>query len=138
MKNYKNIKRIFEQAPAAISTSDTAELEAGLQPEFPQSTEPHAALPAPGQTHAQNDPMTMTVGDFVSKCKEIDPLVCMGIESFIEKNRAAFGGEQMTLPSADQDLTFSTAVTPAQTQIAPPAPAQSFSLDQPTELNFPA
>lgn len=139
MKNYKNIKRIFEQ-DAAITSADTAELEAGMQPEMDMSfpAEPAPALPAPGQTSAPADPMTMTVGDFINKCKEIDPLVCMGLESFIEKNRSAFGGEQMPMPPADQDITFSTAVTPAPTQMAPPAPAQQFSLDQPTDIKFPA
>lgn len=139
MKNYRNIKRLYEQE--AIQPEDVAEL--GMQPEAPmeptQSAEPveptqpeveePLALPAPTP-----DVMSMTVADFIAKCKEVDPLVCMGIESFIEKNNDAFGGAQATPAEPAQDITFSNAIaTPA------PAPVQSFSLDQaPEELNFPA
>jgi len=149
MKNFKSIRRLLEQAalPAAIEPNATASL--GLQPEAPETPEmpidypaQQLALPAEGQASAPVDPMTMTVGDFINKCKENDPLVAMGIESYVEKNRHMFGGhtaqpaQMMTQP--DQDLTFSAAVAPQDAQIAPPAPVQPFSLDQSQDsLNFP-
>jgi hypothetical protein len=94
---------------------------------------PQAALPAPGETQSAMDPMAMTVRDFIDKCKSIDPLVCMGIESFIEKNKMQFETPVQAEPVIPQDdITFSNTVNP-------PAPAQSFSLDQsPETLNFPA
>lgn len=97
--------------------------------------EPAMALPTPAQSTVAVDPMTMTVNDFLAKCKEIDPLVCMGIESFIEKNTGAFGADHA---QSEPDLTFSTAIQP---EAEPQAPAQvePFSLDQaPEALNFPA
>jgi len=95
MKNYKSIKRLFEEE--AISQADVAEF--GLQPEMDQESEFNLALPAEGESTVEVDPMTMTVRDLLAKCKEIDPLVCMGIESFIEKNRAAFAGETSEIPA---------------------------------------
>jgi hypothetical protein len=139
MKNYRNIKRLYEQE--AIQPEDVAEL--GMQPEAPmepaqpaEPTQPEMeeplALPAPTP-----DVMSMTVADFIAKCKEVDPLVCMGLESFIEKNSDAFGGSMEAPAAPAQDITFSNAI--ANPMPAAPAPAQSFSLDQaPEELNFPA
>ena len=140
MRNYRTIKRLYEET--ALPTTDSAQLETPVEaPEVPMLPEPAPtpgmsepmALPAPAMP-AQGA-MSMTVADFIAKCKEIDPLVCMGIESFIEKNQAAFGA---TAPAqaATPDITFSNAI--AQ-QMTPPAPAQGFSLDQsPEELKFPA
>lgn len=93
------------------------------------------ALPTPAQSTVAVDPMTMTVRDFLAKCKEVDPLVCMGIESFIEKNTGAFGADHA---QSEPDLTFSTAIQPAAEPQAP-AQVEPFSLDQaPEALNFPA
>lgn len=142
MKNYKKIRRIFEQE--AIAPDATAELSAGMNPtmqpqmdaEMPQMDMPHQeALPSPGETSTPIDPMSMTVRDFVAKCKEIDPLVCMGIESFITKNQHSFMEPAVpATPPMDQDMSFSNVVDAP----AAPAPAQNFSLDQsPEALNFP-
>lgn len=139
MKNYRNIKRLYEQE--AIQPEDVAEL--GMQPEAPmepaqnaEPTQPEVeeplALPAPAQ-----DVMSMTVADFIAKCKELDPLVCMGLESFIERNRDSFGVAMTPTVEPAQDITFTNAI--AAPAPAAPAPAQNFSLDQaPEELNFPA
>ena len=144
MKNYKQIRRIFEQE--AIAQDATAEISAGANPHFDQGEDqpqmpmdmPQDALPAPGETATPIDTMSMTVRDFVEKCRAIDPLVCMGIESFITKNQAAF--VEPTAPQMpaeqpmDQDMTFSNVVNAPM----PPAPAQNFSLEQsPETLNFP-
>lgn len=149
MKNYKKIRRIFEQAavvPPALGANP--QMEAPAYPdmqdtqmppaEMPQMGMSQEALPAPGETSAPMDPMTMTVGDFISKCREIDPLVCMGLESFIEKNQHSFAtpapAMQYPAPAMDQDVKFSNVI---DTQ-APAEPAQNFSLDQsPETLNFP-
>ena len=117
MKNYMNIKRLFEQE--AVSAADFDEL--GMQPEMPETPEmeaPAPVLPAEGESSAANDPMTMTVRDFIAKCKEVDPLVCMGIESFIAKNQGAFGAPAMPQMEPTQDLNFSNAVAPQQDELS--------------------
>lgn len=148
MKNYKNLRRIYEDDMQAISQADVQEL--GMQPEMAHNQEmpempidypaQQLALPAEGQTSAAPDPMTMTVGDFLGKCKEVDPLVCMGIQSFIDKNMHVFSAPAqpaaMTGMEAEPDLTFSNAVAPEGHMT--PAPVPAFSLDQsPETLNFP-
>jgi hypothetical protein len=144
MKNYKKIRRIFEQE--AISPDATAELGMNPQMSAPMDSEmppmdhdamnmPQDALPAPGETSTPIDPMSMTVRDFVNKCKEIDPLVCMGIESFIAKNQQSFVEPAAMAPTPDTNMSFSNVVDGP----VAPAPAQNFSLDQsPEALNFPA
>lgn len=96
--------------------------------------EPDMQLPAPDQSTIAADPMVMTVRDFLQKCREVDPLVCMGIESFIQKNTGAFGADQA---QSEPDITFSNAIQhPAAPQ--PPAQVEPFSLDQaPDTLEFP-
>ena len=145
MKNYKNFRRLFEQE--AINHSDVSVF--GMQPEMAPDQEmpempidypaQQLALPAPDQTSEPVDPMTMTVRDFIEKCRETDPLVCMGIESFIEKNMHTFGAAHTEPTPTDPDLTFSAAVAQDQPEMpTPPTPAQPFSLDQSQdELNFP-
>jgi hypothetical protein len=46
----------------------------------------------------------MTVGDFLQKCKNVDALICIGIESFLEKNKEAFMGEMPSDLSQSDDL----------------------------------
>jgi hypothetical protein len=143
MKNYINIKRLFEQE--TVSAADFDEL--GMQPEMPETPEmaaPAPALPAEGESSAANDPMTMTVRDFIAKCKEVDPLVCMGIESFIEKNQGAFGAPTMPQMEPTQDLNFSNAVAPQQDEFSfsGAVPPQGGTLPAPSApqpaSNFPA
>ena len=107
--------------------------------------QPNQMLPDAGELSAPVDPMSMTVRDFLSKCKSIDPLVCMGIETFISQNGAQFGNDiapamppQEMTPAepAQADVSFSANVPPVDQ--AAPAPAEPFSLEQsPEELNFP-
>jgi len=136
MKNHKKIRRIFEQEMTS------AEL---------MLDQPHM-LPAAGELSTQVDPMSMTVRDFIEKCKSVDPLVCMGIETFISQNGAKFGHDvaptmppqetepPMAMPNepmpADTDVSFSANVPPVD-QMAP-SPVEPFSLEQsPEALNFP-
>ena len=128
--NMLKLRRLVEQDEQMSAM--TAPAQTNMQmPAMPADLP--AQLPTPAQSTVPVDPMTMTVRDFLDKCKSLDPLVCMGIESFIEKNTEAFGADQA---QSEPDLTFSNAVQPA----APQAPAQvePFSLDQaPGALNFP-
>lgn len=144
MKNFKSIRRLLEQAalPAPIdpNVTNTPGVQSAV-PEMPiDHQEQQLALPAEGHTSAPVDPMTMTVGDFINKCKENDPLVAMGLELYIEKNQSMFGDHAMSDMNQpdDHDLTFSAAVAPQDAQVAPPTPVQPFSLDQSQDsLNFP-
>jgi hypothetical protein len=99
----------------------------------PMQMQQVAELPQNAQS-VEIDPMVMTVGDFINKIKQFDPLVSMGLESFIEKNKELFKEEiqpQVNLQTGEPELNFSNVV--AQTQVQP------FSLDQsPDALNFPA
>ena len=128
--NMLKLRRLVEQ------DEQMSAMTVPVQPDMQMPAMPAdlpAQLPTPAQSTVPVDPMTMTVRDFLDKCKSLDPLVCMGIESFIEKNTEAFGADQA---QSEPDLTFSNAVQPA----APQAPAQvePFSLDQaPGALNFP-
>ena len=140
MKNYKTIRRIFETADQMQAPQDQMMAQHNMQghSEMPMSPQmdlaPQDALPAPDEMTSAPDPMSMTVRDFITKCKSINPLICMGIESFIEKNRMELSSVEATEPATigQDELTFSKAIEPQ-------APAQNFSLDHsPEALNFPA
>ncbi len=119
MNNYKRITRLYEQE--AVSSSDFEEL--GMQPEMEDSVElpqdDQLALPAAGESSAEADPMNMTVNDFMAKCKEIDPLVCMGLEAFIEKNKDKLGVTPAEMPndSPEEDLNFSAQIEPTDSEL---------------------
>lgn len=153
MKNYKMIRRLFEQESilpqhqemGAQPTQNQGEIsEPQMDMDFPIE-EPQLALPAPGESDTPIDPMTMTVGDFIAKCKEIDPLVCMGLESFIERHGEAFG-QTPEVPSPEEDITFTNTVSPEEDltftnnipQQGAPAPVQSFAATQQNQSNFQA
>lgn len=125
------IKRLHEQED--ISDDDIQEL--GLQPSVADVADVDTQLPAEGDSTADpNDVMVLTLGDFLEKCREVDPLVCMGITSFIEKNQEVFGtegSEDEEGPSLDgspadvDDISFSKAISDEK-----PAPGQ-------LDLSFP-
>jgi hypothetical protein len=115
MKNYKKIRRIFETADVAQEMP----LDQPAQVEAPQPAQMPAPMPAPtpalppiGATSAAPDPMTMTVKDFVERLKSLDPLVAMGIESYIEKNMGSFiePAAPVVPLTVEPDLSFSTQV----------------------------
>ena len=105
--------------PAATSMEE--------MPNFSDSQPAQAALP-------EADVMNLTVKELMERCQKINPLVCMGLEKFIEMNKdeilAMTTGEDQSTVDDNTDLTFSK-------QVEPQTP--DFSLDQPTsDLNFPA
>ena len=131
MKNYKRIQRLFEDE-TVMNPEQMAEPQTPAP--APAPMEPAPMPPAlPAASTVSSDPMGMTVKDFIAKCKQIDPLVCLGIESFIEKNSQAFGGVSSTPADStfvEPDITFSNQV--------PSAPVQSFSEMPADALDFPA
>lgn len=142
MKNYKRI-RLFEQAvmnqaefAEPTQVSQDQHMQAMNQEPQPVQLEGPAqplALPTQDQSTSEIDVMSMTVRDLISKCKQIDPLVCMGIETFLENNKDKFKEETSNEPTGDENLKFSSIVSQEA-----PAHAEKFSLDQsPEELNFP-
>jgi hypothetical protein len=151
MKNYKKI-RLFEQAVInqeefsnSMENQPEMKMQSGEEVQPMQNVEPSAEekpleLPTADQSVSGIDVMSMTVRDFISKCKEVDPLVCMGLETFLENNKDRFQEQAQPAQahSGEQDLTFSNVVA-QDGAMAPPAPAQQFSLDQsPEVLNFPS
>jgi hypothetical protein len=110
------------EAPQPVATSMEE------MPTFSEVQPEQQALPEP-------DVMNLTVRELVERCQKINPLVCMGLEQFIEMNKDEIlamttGAEEEPMTGDSDDLTFSKQVEPQ--------PAE-FSLDQPeTDLNFPA
>jgi hypothetical protein len=105
------IKRLYEedlmqmQATAPVQTPQPVQQMPQMQQmqapmpaqiEMPMDMEEPSGMPEMG---SQSEVSQMTVGDFLQKCKALDPLVCMGIEAFIEKNKDMF-----TLASSDAQI----------------------------------
>lgn len=90
-----------------------------------QEQQPQAALPQP-------DVMTLSVQELMDRCQKINPLICMGLQQFIDANKeqllAIPSGAEDDATSDEEDLTFSTQVD----QQAP-----QFSLDGQEDLEFP-
>jgi hypothetical protein len=87
----------------------------------------------------QSDVMTLTVQELMDRCQQVNPLVCMGLQQFIDSNRDQLlaipsGGTPEETPNdapidGEEDINFSK-------QMEPKAP--EFSLDQPVDdLQFP-
>ena len=112
----------METPQAAATSMEEMPNFSATQPEEPAQ----AALP-------EADVMNLTVRELMDRCQSINPLVCMGLEQFIEMNKdqilAQTTGEETNLDD-NTDLTFSKQIEPQ--------PAD-FSLDQPaSDLNFPS
>jgi hypothetical protein len=110
------------EAPQPVVTSmEEMPTFSETQPEEPK------ALP-------QADVMNLTVKELMERCEKINPLICMGLEQFIEMNKEQIlsmttGAEEPTIDD-NTDLTFSKQIEPQ--------PAE-FSLDQPeSDLKFQA
>ena len=116
--------------PAPVATSAEMMPDFSFQDEPEQGGEEQAALPQP-------DVMRLTVQELIDRCNTINPLVCMGLQQFIDSNHEEILNqttgeapeETGELPADDMDINFSK-------QMEPEAP--QFSLDQPAqELDFP-
>ena len=81
------------------------------------------------------DPMNLTVSQFIERCDKINPLVCMGLNAFIEANSEALANEVNGGEEFDLDKEANLDFPPVA---APEAKPTDFSLDQPaTDLDFP-
>ena len=81
------------------------------------------------------DPMNLTVSQFIERCDKINPLVCMGLSTFIEANSEALANEVNGGEEFDLDKEANLDFPPVA---APEATPTDFSLDQPaTDLDFP-
>lgn len=81
------------------------------------------------------DPMNLTVSQFMERCDKINPLVCMGLKTFIEANSEALANEVNGGEEFDLDKEANLDFPPVA---APEATPTDFSLDQPaTDLDFP-
>lgn len=140
-----SIKRLYEaddiqqaapietpQAPQPVTPPQPIQQSIEEVPSFDQVQEPSAQLP-------QADVMNLTVRELIERCNKINPLICMGLTQFIELNNdqilATPNGAEATQETpgdseftGDEDINFSKQMEPA---------APEFSLDQPTNLDFP-
>lgn len=128
------------QQPSKILSMDqfidnTDEIDS-TEPMTEPMTEP-IAMPMDNQQTALPafDPMNLTVSQFIERCDKINPLVCMGLNAFIEANSEALANEVNGGEEFDLDKEANLDFPPVA---APEAKANDFSLDQPaTDLDFP-
>lgn len=120
--------------PAPVQSSSE------MMPDYGFEEEPEHDHDADASQEAlpQPDVMNLTIKELMDRCQKINPLVCMGLEQFINLNKDAIMNQTTGEPvETDQkksgddevDLNFSK-------QMEPKAP--EFSLDQPADsLSFP-
>lgn len=114
------------QSPSEMMPDHGFEEEPAMKKQDP--TDQQEALPQP-------DVMNLTVKELMDRCKSIDPLVCMGLQKFIDLNTEAIMSQttgeapEEDVLNQETDLNFSKQMEPADPK---------FSLDQPAdELSFP-
>ena len=143
------IKRLYE-------ADDVQQLPMNGQMPFPQEM-PQMAPPAPVQSPAemmpdfdfqenpdqeqqalpQPDVMNLTVKELIDRCNAINPLICMGLQQFIDSNTEEILNQTTgEAPEETEDITADDTDVNFSKQMEPQAP--EFSLDQPAEeLSFP-
>jgi len=161
MKNFMTIRKLYEtydqpqndqemqshmqtQQPSKIlsmdqfidNTDEIDNTDPMADPMADQMTEPMAEPMANQQTALPAfDPMNLTVSQFIERCDKINPLVCMGLSTFIEANSEALANEVNGGEEFDLDKEANLDFPP---EAAPEAKPTDFSLDQPaTDLDFP-
>lgn len=116
MKRYTKLNRLFE-GEEVVSQEDLSELGDQESGEVNLDDE-QLSLPAEGESSAKDNPMILTVADFLERCRAIDPLVCMGIEKFIEDKMMTdldTDSPPYTNDMEDEDdLSFSAQVEPSK------------------------
>jgi hypothetical protein len=150
MKNFMSIRKLYEDF-------DQSQVDQGMQAQMPAQMAPPAPIQPMDQMepidHSENpeqagqmeqpeqkalpnfDPMNLTVAQFIERCDKINPLICMGLTSFIESNSDALANEVNGGEEFDLDKEANLDFPPAEGQEEAPA---DFSLDQPaSDLNFP-
>ena len=144
------IKRLYEaddiQQLAPMQQAPNVQ----LPPPLPEAPAPIVTnmeeMPSFDQVHnaeqqllPEADVMTLTVKELMDRCQKINPLMCMGLEQFINSNKDQIlatpnGTVEPETPEGshfgdDEDINFSKQMEPA---------APEFSLDnQGDELQFP-
>jgi hypothetical protein len=117
--------------PAPVQSPDE------MMPNFDFQEEPNQeqqALPQP-------DVMNLTVQELIDRCNAINPLICMGLQQFIDSNRDELlnqttGEAPEETPTEEPDITADDTDVNFSKQMEQPAP--EFSLDQSAEqLDFP-
>lgn len=146
MKNFMSIRKLYEdfnpeeagqmqqvqsmdQMMAQEPIQPEEQIEAGMEeePNAMQTAEEPKALP-------DFDPMNLTVAQFMERCDKINPLVCMGLKSFIEENAEALAAEVNGGESFDLEQEANLDFPPVSGTDRP----ADFSLNQPSsDLNFP-
>jgi hypothetical protein len=144
------IKRLYE-------ADDVQQLPMNGQMPLPQEM-PQMAPPAPVQSPEemmpnfdfqenpdqeqqpalpQPDVMNLTVQELIDRCNTINPLICMGLQQFIDSNTEEILNQTTgEAPEETEDITADDTDVNFSKQIEPQSP--EFSLDQPTEqLDFP-
>ena len=85
----------------------------------------------------QPDVMKLTVQELIDRCNAINPLICMGLQQFIDSNTEEILNQTTgEAPEETNDITADDTDVNFSKQMEPQAP--EFSLDQPAEqLDFP-
>lgn len=147
------IKRLYE-------ADDVQEIPMnGQMPQVPEVPQvPQMAPPAPVQSPAemmpdfdfqenpdqeqqqalpQPDVMNLTVKELIDRCNTINPLICMGLQQFIDSNTEEILNQTTgEAPEETEDITADDTDVNFSKQMEPPAP--EFSLDpQAEQLDFP-
>lgn len=128
MSKYLTIKRLVEANELQQVTAPVGQIQSMDQFQAAQGAPAQQVEPAQGEEAQQEEPMqleepadqlalpsgeimAMTIGDFLTKAEQINPLIKMGLETFINSH-----GEQLMQTETPQpqepeaDLTFSNAI----------------------------
>ena len=124
------------QMPPAMPQMDPpaqVESPAEMMPDFDFQENPNQeqqALPQP-------DVMNLTVQELIDRCNAINPLICMGLQQFIDSNTEEILNQTTgEAPEETDDIMADDTDVNFSKQMEPQAP--EFSLDQPAEqLDFP-
>jgi hypothetical protein len=89
------------------------------------------------QALPQPDVMNLTVQELIDRCNAINPLICMGLQQFIDTNKDELLNQTTgEAPEETGDITTDDTDVNFSKQMEPQAP--EFSLDQPADqLSFP-
>jgi hypothetical protein len=124
MPKYLTIKRLVEsdelqQVTAPVGQIQSMDQFQSAQGNQAQPAEPmqhevpdeHTEAPADQLALPSGEIMSMTIGDFLTKVEQVNPLVKMGLETFINSNADQLMQTETPQPQEpEEDLTFSNAI----------------------------